>query len=94
MVAALKGKSPDFEVILTFDDSFSMAMNLRKPYLAFCDQLAKRVRANPAEADGTAMVELRRFCAGRDPQSLKSTTTLDWKLPPKMEMYLAKKQCV
>eukprot|EP00435_Cladocopium_sp_Y103_P046156 s877_g13.t1 len=35
-----------------------------KPYLTFCDQVAKRVRANPAEADGTAMVELRRFCAG------------------------------
>ena len=57
-------------------------MDLRKPYLTFCDQVAKRVRANPAEADGTAMVELRRFCAGRDPQSLKSTI-LDWKLPPK-----------
>jgi hypothetical protein len=68
-------------------------MDLRKPYLTFCDQVAKRVRANPAEADGTAMVELRRFCAGRDPQSLKSTI-LDWKLPPKMDMYLAKKQCV
>eukprot|EP00438_Fugacium_kawagutii_P008064 Skav219572 [mRNA] locus=scaffold3203:48933:53025:+ [translate_table: standard] len=40
--------------------------NGRKPYLTFCDQVAARVRANPMAADGSAMVELRRFCAGCD----------------------------
>ncbi|CAK9075650.1 Uncharacterized protein SCF082_LOCUS36615 [Durusdinium trenchii] len=35
-----------------------------KPYLHFCQQIAERVRARPHEANSSAMIELRRFCAG------------------------------
>lgn len=58
----------------------------RKPYLTFCDQVAARVRANPMAADGSAMVELRRFCAGCDCE----VTVVSWRMLAKMFRHVVK----
>lgn len=40
--------------------------SVRKPYLHFCQQLAERLRVQPEVKDGSAMVDLRRFCGGQN----------------------------